>query len=186
VALVTAAAKPRVEKPRGPVLKGAAPSFDLGDRVGVAKAAGDEADANGSETQTGDEATGGQTSSPEAAAASSSSAAPVPAGPAAMKIARRFSDAFVFYEVGEHPARAKAVFGETAAPQLATALSERPPRLPQDAKVPKARVVNLVAGPRHGKAYTVSVSLLRVGLTSELRLEMEKSDGEWLVTVVRG
>ena len=103
-----------------------------------------------------------------------------------MKVARRFSRAFVFYEVGEKPARAEAVFGETATPQLAEALAERPPRQPADAEVPKARVLNLVPGPRAGKAYTVSVSLLRVGLTSELRLELNKKQGQWLVTDVRG
>ena len=103
-----------------------------------------------------------------------------------MKVARRFSEAFVFYEIGQRPARAKAVFGETATAELATALGERPPRLPADAKVPKARVVNLVPGPRAGKAYTVSVSLLRVGLTSELRLELSKKNGSWLITDVRG
>ena len=47
-------------------------------------------------------------------------------------------------------------------------------------------MVNLVPGPRAGKAYTVSVSLLRVGLTSELRLELNKKQGNWLVTDVRG
>ncbi len=84
-------------------------------------------------------------------------------------------------------ARAKAVFGETATPQLAEALAERPPRLPANAKVPKAKVVNLVPGPRRGSAYTVSVSLLRVGVTSELRLSLQhsKADG-WQVTDVLG
>jgi hypothetical protein len=103
-----------------------------------------------------------------------------------MKVARRFSEAFVFYEIGQRPARAQAVFDETATAELATALGERPPRLPADAKVPKARVVNLVPGPRAGKAYTVSVSLLRVGLTSELRLELNKKQGSWVITDVRG
>ena len=71
--------------------------------------------------------------------------------------------------------------------QLAKALGERPPRLPANGKVPKARVVNLVPGPRAGKAYTVSVSLLRVGVTSELRLELEEEkDGGWRVTNVLG
>jgi hypothetical protein len=52
--------------------------------------------------------------------------------------------------------------------------------------VPKAHVVNLVPGPRAGKAYTVSVSLLRLGLTTELRLELSKKSGSWVVTDVRG
>ncbi len=40
--------------------------------------------------------------------------------------------------------------------------------------MPKAKVVNLVPGPSHDGVYTVSVSLLRVGVTSELRLAMQK------------
>ena len=53
--------------------------------------------------------------------------------------------------------------------------------------MPKAKVVNVVPGPSHGGVYPVSVSLLRVGLTSELRLEMEKLKGEgWRVTNVLG
>jgi hypothetical protein len=104
-----------------------------------------------------------------------------------MKVARRFSEAFVFYEIGEHPVRAKAVFGETATQQLSEALAERPPRLPANAKVPKAKVVNLVPGPRLGRAYTVSVSLLRVGLTSELRISLQHSRAEgWRVSEILG
>ena len=66
-------------------------------------------------------------------------------------------------------------------------------------KVPKAKVLNIVAGPRHGDTYTLSVSLLRVGVTSELRLDMQKTPDEqsrrrldesdkvrWLVTDVLG
>jgi len=187
LAIATPSSAPSTEEPREPALRGAPPSFGVGDGVGVASAPDSEAassssEASGDAAETGDEAPeseGGET-------ASASSKKPVPAGPAAMKVARRFSEAFVFYEIGQRPARAETVFGETATPQLATALSERPPRLPQSSEVPKARVVNLVPGPRSGRAYTVSVSLLRVGLTSELRIEMEKSQGGWLVTDVRG
>jgi hypothetical protein len=183
----TAPPQPSATQPQGPALHGVAPSFGVGKGVGVSKASGGDAaaaepEASGSTTETGTEAT----PSEAGAGATTSSAKPVPAGPAAMKVARRFSEAFVFYEIGQRPARAKAVFGETATPELATALGERPPRLPADAKVPKARVVNLVPGPRAGKAYTVSVSLLRVGLTSELRLELNKKDGSWVITDVRG
>jgi hypothetical protein len=184
VAIATPTSQARPEQPQGPVLKGTPPTFDVGNGVGVTKPASEE--AKSAPAEGGEESGGGEVPSPEGAAATSSSKEPVPAGPAAMKVARRFSEAFVFYEVGERPARAKTVFGETATQQLATALAERPPRLPADSKVPKARVVNLVAGPRSGRAYTVSVSLLRVGLTSELRLEMTKTGGAWLVTDVRG
>ena len=64
-------------------------------------------------------------------------------------------------------------------------------------KVPKAKVLNIVAGPTHGDTYTLSVSLLRVGVTSELRLDMRRrrangrnrqarSEAEWQVTDVLG
>jgi hypothetical protein len=183
----TAAAQPHVTQPQGPALHGVAPDFGVDKGVGVAKTPSAEAPATGSEDSGIATEAGGDASQPqEDTAASASSTKPVPAGPAAMQVARRFSEAFVFYEIGERPVRAKTVFGETATPELATALGERPPRLPADATVPKARVVNLVPGPRAGKAYTVSVSLLRVGLTSELRLELNRKNGSWVITDVRG
>lgn len=179
--------EPEAAQPSGRELQGVAPSFEVDEGGGVAQAtdgADTELDAESADGAplAGDESAAAE----EGAAATSSSKKPVPAGPAAMKVARRFSEAFVFYEIGERPARAKTVFGETAAPRLAGALDERPPRQPADATVPKARVLNLVPGPRAGKAYTISVSLLRVGLTSELRLELNKKNGTWLVTDVRG
>jgi hypothetical protein len=191
------AAKPAVEKPRGPTLQGVPPSFGADKGTATAKQGGaspsakDEAAAGSTAPEGGAEAaasagTNGSAGG-EAAAATSSKAKPVPAGPAAMKVARRFSEAFVFYEIGEHPIRAKAVFGETATQQLSEALAERPPRLPANAKVPKAKVVNLVPGPRLGRAYTVSVSLLRVGLTSELRISLQHSRAEgWRVSEILG
>ena len=190
VAVASPEPQPQAERPQGPVLRGAAPDFSVAKGVGVAKSVPPAADATGSgaaapEADESGEAPVPGESAPEGAATTSSKK-PVPAGPAAMKVARRFSEAFVFYEIGKRPARAKTVFGETATPQLAEALGERPPRLPADAEVPKARVVNLVPGPRAGKAYTVSVSLLRVGLTTELRLELNKKSGAWVVTDVRG
>jgi hypothetical protein len=183
----TAAPQPSATQSQGPALHGVSPNFGVGKGVGVAKAAGNDESAAEPATPDGAAEPGTETApGEESAGATTSSAKPVPAGPAAMKVARRFSEAFVFYEIGKRPAQAKAVFGETATPELATALGERPPRLPADAKVPKARVVNLVPGPRAGKAYTVSVSLLRIGLTSELRLELNKKNGSWLITDVRG
>jgi hypothetical protein len=186
VAVLPPQPQPQAEQPRGPVLQGATPNFSVDKGTGVSKASAGAAGASKPEGDAGETGTASEAPPSEEAAATASSKKPVPAGPAAMKVARRFSNAFVFYEIGERPARAKTVFGETATPQLAEALSERPPRLPADAKVPKARVVNLVPGPRAGKAYTISVSLLRVGLTSELRLELNKKNGAWLVTDVRG
>lgn len=183
----TAAPQPSAAQPQGPALHGVSPNFQVAKGAGVSKAPSDDAAAAEPEAPDSPAEPSTETAPvEEGAGATTSSAKPVPAGPAAMKVARRFSEAFVFYEIGQRPARAKAVFGETATAELATALGERPPRLPADAEVPKARVVNLVPGPRAGKAYTVSVSLLRVGLTSELRLELNKKQGSWVITDVRG
>lgn len=171
------------EAPSGTVLHGASPSFDVGSGVGVSSAptadAGEEAVASVGSA----DATAGLG---EEASAATSSTEPVPAGPAAMKVARRFAEAFVFYEIGKRPDRAASVFSATASPALSEALADRPPRLPSATEVPKAKVLNLVPGPRSGRAYTVSVSLLRVGVTSELRLELKKAGGSWTVTDVRG
>ena len=196
---VATPSKQATDKPKGPVLQGVPPSFGVGKGVGVAEQGGsgsgqsDASGASSSGAEAGAEANaaGAETvadaASGEEAAATASKAKPVPAGPEAMKVARRFSEAFVFYEIGERQGRAKAVFGETASEQLAEALAERPPRLPANAKVPKAKVVNLVPGPRRGSAYTVSVSLLRVGVTSELRISMQHSKaGGWRVSEILG
>lgn len=185
VAVVTPEPQPRADAPQRPSLHGAPLHFGVGDEVGVANGTGGEGGAPDAEAVAGSGAPA-TTPGDEASATTSAAGKPVPAGPAAMKVARRFSEAFVFYEIGKRPAQAKAVFAETATPQLAEALGERPPRLPGDAEVPKAKVVNLVPGPRAGEAHTVSVSLLRVGLTSELRLELDRHRGQWLVTDVRG
>ena len=109
-----------------------------------------------------------------------------PAGPKAIAVAEKFSDAFVVYETGGEESKVRKAFAATATTELAKSLLRRPPRLPANVKVPKAKVVNVVAGPSHGGVYTVSVSLLRVGLTSELRLDLEKLKNEWRVTNVLG
>lgn len=191
VAIVTADSQPQAEKSQAPSLQGVPPNFGVGKGVGVAKSDGGEAGAAEPEAPTPSSAATTRAKAPtvagEATASASSAGEAVPAGPAAMKVARRFSEAFVFYEIGKRPAQAKAVFGETATEQLATALDERPPRLPSNAQVPKAKVLNLVPGPRFGSQYTVSVSLLRVGVTSELRLTLQKEkDGGWSVAQILG
>lgn len=180
----------------GSALHGVPPSFgvgkgvDLGKRSGGGEADASEAAVEAASGEAGEASAaqgGGEALLEEEATASASSAAPVPAGPQAMKVARRFSHAFVYYEVGERTQRAKTVFEATATPRLAAALEKRPPRLPARAQVPRAKVVNLVPGPRRGSDYTVSVSLLRVGLTSELRITMrhDEADG-WQVAEVLG
>ncbi|HET6570273.1 MAG TPA: hypothetical protein VFG58_02160 [Solirubrobacterales bacterium] len=188
--------RPRPAESQEPTLQGVQPHFGVG--KGVAKSGGEQAGAGDPAAGSGSSGAGavepeptatadGAAAEEEAAATASAAGKPVPAGPVAMKVARRFSEAFVFYEIGKKPARAKTVFGETATEQLAEALQERPPRLPSNGKVPKAKVLNLVAGPRFGKQYTVSVSLLRVGVTSELRITLQKEeDGEWRVAQILG
>jgi hypothetical protein len=110
-----------------------------------------------------------------------------PAPKAAKRVARRFAEAFVVYEVGGVDSKVRRNFNSTSTKQLSRSLLHRPPRQPASVKVPQAKVVNVVAGPSKGAVYTVSVSLLRVGVTSELRLEMEQGVAKkWQVTNVLG
>jgi hypothetical protein len=110
-----------------------------------------------------------------------------PAPKAAKKVARRFAEAFVVYEIGGIDTKVRKTFNQTSTKQLSRSLLHRPPRQPATVKVPRAKVVNVVAGPSKGRVYTVSVSLLRVGVTSELRLQMEQGVGKkWQVTNVLG
>jgi hypothetical protein len=108
-------------------------------------------------------------------------------GSAALAVAREFAQAFVVYETGGEKKTFKAGFDATATDQLVKALLQRPPRQPTGAKVPRAKVVNVVAGPSKGRVHQMSVSLLRIGVTSELRLKMERGVGKkWQVTNVLG
>ncbi len=168
-----------------PVLHGAVPKF--APETGDAAAKGGSANA----TTAGGETAGATTTDATSASAgstSSSGAAAQIAGPAATKVAHRFATAFVLYEIGKTDAKVREAFAATATPKLARSLLKRPPRLPADAKVPKAKVLNIVPGPKQGDTYTLSVSLLRVGVTSELRLDMQLNEksGQWQVTDVRG
>ena len=110
-----------------------------------------------------------------------------PAPKAAKRVARHFAEAFVVYETGGVDAKVRSSFRRTTTKQLSTALLKRPPRQPAAVTVPQAKVVTVVAGPSKGSVYEVSVSLLRVGVTSELRLAMEQGPGKkWQVTNVLG
>jgi hypothetical protein len=110
-----------------------------------------------------------------------------PAPKAAKRVARHFAQAFVVYETGGVDTKVRSAFRRTTTKQLSQALLHRPPRQPAGVEVPKAKVVTVVAGPSRGKVYEVSVSLLRVGVTSELRLVMEQGPGKkWQVTNVLG
>jgi hypothetical protein len=193
---VAAPATPAAEAAPEPTLHGAAPVFKPTGKAGVASeidgaqplASTAREPATSSSTSA---ATGKISSVPSNSAgtarASTAASAGRPAGPAAIAVARRFAGAFVLYETGGDKAEVRKAFGATATPDLSRALLRRPPRLPANVKVPRARIVNVVAGPSQDGIYSVSVSLLRVGVTSELRLDMErlKNDG-WRVTNVLG
>ena len=177
----TIAAKASQEAaPDAHILQGAAPVFAPPAAAAAAKVAKGKA----------------VTAQPEAGAAKTGSASTSstvgatgkPAGPAALKVARQFSDAFVLYETGQSSAAVRAAFGETATPQLSRSLLKRPPRLPANVNVPQAKVLNVVAGPSREGVYPVSVSLLRLGVTSELLLDMErdKQGGKWQIAHILG
>jgi hypothetical protein len=165
--------------PGSSTLQGAPPVFASPAAGAAAKVAGEEAVA----VQPSD----GVAKAGGGANASTVGAPGKPAGPAAIKVARKFSNAFVLYETGQSTAAVRTAFGETATPRLARSLLHRPPRLPANMKVPQAKVLNVVSGPSLGGVYSISVSLLRVGVTSELRLSMERAkDGKWQVTDALG
>jgi len=181
------------EGPAEPTLQGAAPVFEPAPKadaseVDPAKAIDRSTPAAEPDSPSPSEPAG------EAGAAASSSAAGKegslagrPAGPEALAVAREFADAFVLYETGNSDGDVRRALGETATPTLAKALLRRPPRLPANVEVPQAKVLNVVPAPSQGGIYPISVSLLRVGVTSELRLDMEQLKGDrWRVTNVLG
>lgn len=180
-----------------PTLQGAAPVFEAPQGEGTDSAAepesGEATAVASAASNTGNAATdriSSQPGAPTATAARASTATESvdgpPAGPAAIAVARKFADAFVVYETGG-ASEARPAFKATATPGLTKALMQRPPRQPAGVEVPKAKVLNVVPAPSHDKIYPVSVSLLRVGVTSELRLEMEQlKNKNWRVVNVLG
>jgi hypothetical protein len=175
-----------------PVFK--APAEDKAGKLGGSEAVQSEAAASSSTANTGNPATDTFSTDPAAAGtaaagatASRASVEGPPAGPAAIAVARKFAGAFVVYETGGDNATVRRAFKATAAPQVTKALMQRPPRQPAGVEVPKAKVLNVVPAPSHDRIYPVSVSLLRVGATSELRLEMEQlKNKQWRVVNVLG
>lgn len=168
--------KPVAEKS---VLEGATPTF-------APKA---DAAKSGAAAQRGAAADSPGTASPGTASAAPRRNDPAKTkavGAAPLKVAHRFADAFVSYEVGKSDPKVRRVFSKTATQPLAKSLARRPPRQPAAVKVPRARVLNVVPGPRRGASVSVSVSLLRVGATSELRLQLQQIRKKWLVSDVRG
>jgi hypothetical protein len=190
---------PKPEAKPEPTLQGAAPVFKAPqgeDAAATAEPKAEESTAVASTaSNTGNAATDTISSNPgatpTAARASTSTATESvdgpPAGPAAIAVARKFADAFVVYETGGGKSEVRRAFKATATPGLTKALMQRPPRQPAGVEVPKAKVLNVVPAPSHDKIYPVSVSLLRVGVTSELRLEMEQlKNKNWRVVNVLG
>jgi len=184
-----------------PTLHGAAPVFRPSagqEKVGQSQGV-ESADPAASAANTGNPATDTITSSPASSAAARSAGASAssaqtadlpdgsPAGPAAIAVARKFANAFVVYETGGEETGFSEAFRATATPELTKALLRRPPHQPAGVEVPQAKVLNIVPAPSHGRIYPLSVSLLRVGVTSELRLEMEELKNQgWRVTNVLG
>ncbi|HXF31513.1 MAG TPA: hypothetical protein VN522_08320 [Solirubrobacterales bacterium] len=139
------------------------------------------------ESLSNDEASGAAQGNSADGAEDGSELSGPPAPKAAKRVARHFAEAFVVYETGGVDAKVRNGFRRTTTKQLARALLQRPPRQPAAVKVPRAKVVTVVAGPSQDSVYEVSVSLLRVGVTSELRLQMEQGPGKkWQVTNVLG
>jgi len=96
-----------------------------------------------------------------------------------------FAQAFVLYEVGRADDAAEDL-ARLATPALAQSLSESPPRLPAEVKVPEARVLNVVVGEPKGKLVDASVSMVRLQAVSELRLTLQRDGKGWLVKEIRG
>lgn len=100
--------------------------------------------------------------------------------------AEKFSKAFVAYEIGKADDAVIASFAELATPALAKALKGRPPRLPADAEVPRARVVNVLVGKRGKRRMEISVALARLESVSEIRLTLIRAKDRWRVSEVLG
>jgi hypothetical protein len=185
--------KPQTESPRGaPAPRGAGASANgtpaATAEIGATPEASASAQAQASSLATASGADVAETGAGQGADGKQGNELNGPPAPkVAKKVARRFAEAFVVYEVGGVDTKVRKTFGQTSTKQLSRSLLHRPPRQPASVKVPQAKVVNVVAGPSHGSVYMVSISLLRVGVTSELRLEMEQGVGkQWQVTNVLG
>ena len=171
---VTPATPPtKVEQATGPVLHGSAPDFSSENGGGVTKAEAATEPPAAHVDATGAAAAGTATGS----TVPPSPPAPAPKSPARPRSRWRGNSPAPSSSTrpATTPPRSSRSSTQTATPDLAQALLKRPPRLPANVKVPKAKVLNIVAGPRHGDTYKLSVSLLRVGVTSELRIDMQKT-----------
>jgi hypothetical protein len=187
-----AVAKPKAESApeEGPAPRGAATSEDTPAstaKIGATPAASASAQAQASSLKESGAGIAETAKEAEEAEGEVAKLSGPPAPKAAKQVARQFAEAFVVYEVGGVDKEVRKAFKQTSTRQLSRSLLHRPPRQPANVKVPEAKVVNVVAGPSKGNLYTLSVSLLRVGVTSELRLQMEQGVGKkWQVTNVFG
>lgn len=111
--------------------------------------------------------------------------AATPSAPPA-RVAWRFAQAFVRYEVGRGDRLTTAAFNSTATHALAKSLAGDPPRLPVGQKVPQARVLNVVLANASKTQMTASVSLVRLRAMSEVRLTLILAHNEWRVAQVLG
>jgi len=162
------AGSPAPSKDEEDTLQGVAPDFD-----NSAKPSKDKNSSNGGQKKDG-----------QTLPATAVRPADTPDSPP-LKVAHRFADTFVRYEVGQK--KATRQLRRTATGKLAGELAARPPRLPSNGRVPRASVLNVVPGKRDGRRMEVSVSLIRSGATSELRLALTRQNGKrWLVSEVRG
>lgn len=178
-------------QPPAPTLQGATPNFKAAAKDERSAADSSEpAEATPTESETPATASSSSAATDKISSAPTAEASGVtspPAGPAAIAVAHKFAKAFLVYETGGVEAPVRDAFGETATPELSRALLRRPPRLPSGVEVPEAKVLNVVPGPSRGPIYPVSVSLVRLGVTSELRLSMERDkNDEWRVSDVLG
>ncbi|HTU15897.1 MAG TPA: hypothetical protein VMF31_11945 [Solirubrobacterales bacterium] len=102
-----------------------------------------------------------------------------------LKVAHNFAMTFVDYEIGKKGVAKD--FDKTATAKLSKELKQDPPRQPSNGDIPKATVMNVVKGKKNGDTLDVSVSLMRSGATSELRLALQEGKrNTWLVSEVRG
>jgi hypothetical protein len=168
---ITPGAKPEAEAKGPPTLQGVQPDFK-----------------SASQGERSQSTAGSKATSPLAGTNSKPSQIPAAAAndATALRAAKQFAGAFVLYEVGKTNPKVKRTIARTATPALARALRERPPRLPASVKVPVAKVKNIVLGARRGRELGASVSLLRLGDLSELRLTLTRRHGAWAVSEVRG
>ncbi len=157
-------------------LKGVVPNFETSGKSGKS----DKSSGSNDSGQSSDGSGGSSSSLPPTVVRPSEEPSSPP-----LKVAHAFAETFVEYEVGRKGVAKD--FAKTATAKLSKELKADPPRQPSNGKIPKATVMNVVKGKKSGGKLDVSVSLMRSGSTSELRLALEEDNkNNWLVSEVRG